>query len=129
MFKIIVIGIGGAIGAFLRYVISGITYKFFDGLFPYGTLSVNLLGALFIGLLWGISEKITFSPDLRIFVFVGILGAFTTFSTYTLETLNLLRDGEIKIAMMNILVSNIFGILLVFAGFIASKYLILFFRR
>jgi len=120
---IIYIAIGGAAGALLRYSISGYMYKYFNGFLPWGTLAVNLLGCFAIGFLWNIFENFAYSPNTRAFIFIGILGAFTTFSTFGLESFNLLREGEIKYAVLNILVSNIAGIALVFVGFIVSRYL------
>jgi len=122
--RLLFIAIGGAMGAILRHAISGMTYKYLDGVFPWGTLSVNLIGAFAIGFLWGLSEKIIISPDFRSFVFIGIIGSFTTFSTYSLETFNLFRDSEIKLALSNILISNILGIVLVLVGFVTSRYLL-----
>jgi CrcB protein len=124
MTKIILLASGGAIGTLLRYSLSGLTYRFMDGVFPWGTLLVNLSGSLCIGLLWGLFEVENLSPQVRNFVFIGILGGFTTFSTFTLESLNLFRDGEIKLALSNIFASNILGVALVFAGFFLSKYII-----
>ncbi len=123
MLKFLFIAMGGAIGTLLRYIISGLTYKYLDGVFPWGTLSVNLIGSLIIGFLWGLFERAAISPNLKMFVFIGILGAFTTFSTYSLESFNLFRDGEIKLALSNILISNILCIALVLLGFVTSKYL------
>lgn len=122
--KFLFIGVGGAIGSLFRYIVSGLTYKFLDGVFPWGTLAVNLIGSLAAGFLWGLSERVIISPNTRTFIFVGILGGFTTFSTYSLESFNLLRDGEIRLALSNILTTNILGIALVLLGFIASRYLI-----
>ncbi|RLG28846.1 fluoride efflux transporter CrcB [Methanosarcinales archaeon] len=125
MSKLLFIAIGGAIGALLRYALSGVAYKYMGSGFPWGTLCVNLLGAFAIGMLWGLSEKTTISSDFRTFAFIGILGSFTTFSTYGLETFNLFRDGEIKLALANVLITNVLGIALVISGFIASKYLMI----
>jgi len=115
---------GGAIGTLLRYSLSGLTYNYINGIFPWGTLVVNLAGSFAIGFLWGIFEIENMSPAIRNFVFAGILGGFTTFSTFTLESFNLLRDGEIRLAISNILASNIAGIALVFAGFYVSRSII-----
>jgi len=128
MANLLFIGIGGMIGTLLRYAVSGLTYRYFDGVFPWGTLSVNLIGSFAIGFLWGLFERAVILPDVRVFVFIGILGGFTTFSSYTLESFNLLRDGEVKLALMNMLLNNILGIGLVFSGFAASKYLIAFLK-
>lgn len=125
MSKLSFIAIGGAIGALLRYTLSGVAYKYLGSGFPWGTLCVNLIGAFAIGILWGLSEKTAISSDFRTFAFIGILGSFTTFSTYGLETFNLFRDGEIKLALANVLVTNVLGIALVISGFITSKYLMI----
>ena len=124
MIKIISLTAGGAIGTVLRYSMSGLTHRAVSGMFPWGTLVVNLTGSFLIGLLWGIFEVQNITSNLRTFLFIGILGGFTTFSTFALESLNLMRDGEMKLALSNVLASNILGILLVFAGFMASKYII-----
>jgi len=124
MSSLIYIAIGGAAGALLRYTVSGITYKYFDGLLPWGTLAVNMIGCFAIGFLWQLFEVVSTSPNTRAFIFIGILGAFTTFSTFGLESFNLLREGEVKYAVINILASNILGLGLVFAGFIVSRYMV-----
>jgi len=124
MLKYILLATGGAIGTILRYSMSGLTYRIVNSVFPWGTIVVNLTGSFAIGLLWGFFEIQNISSNMRNFIFIGILGGFTTFSTYALESLNLFRDGEIKLAMTNLLISNICGLLLVFAGFILSKFII-----
>ncbi len=124
MFRLFFIALGGAIGTLLRYIVSGLDYKFSGGIFPVSTFVVNLSGSLIIGFLWGMSDRIVVSPNVRLFVFMGILGGYTTFSTFTLESFNLLRDGEYGIAAANVLLSAIFGIGCVFLGFFASKFLI-----
>jgi CrcB protein len=124
MTKVILLAAGGALGTMLRYSLSGLTYKFMDGVFPWGTLLVNLAGSLAIGFLWGYFEAENLSSNIRNFIFIGIIGGFTTFSTYALESLNLFRDGEIKLALSNILASNILSLLLVVAGFMLSKYIV-----
>lgn len=126
--KFLFIAIGGAIGTLLRYTAAGLIYRIFDSVFPWGTLGVNLLGSFIAGFLWEAFERAAVSPDLRTFVFIGLLGSFTTFSSYNLESFNLLRDGEIRLALSNILASNLFGIALVFFGFAMSRYLVSLFR-
>ena len=128
MIKFFNIAIGGAVGALLRYWISGVTYRFFSGDFPWGTLAVNLVGSLVIGLIWGVSETVAISQDIRILVFIGILGSFTTFSTFSLENFHLLKDGEYWFVCGNIIASVVLGIVLVFAGFFASKSILGFLR-
>ena len=92
MWKLAVIAAGGGLGAILRYLVSGVTYRYFSGGFPWGTLSVNLIGSLIIGLLWGMFETVSISPNIRLFLFIGILGSFTTFSAFSLENFHLVRD-------------------------------------
>lgn len=117
MAKWVFIACGGALGTLLRYFLSGLDYRFSQGFFPMSTLVINLAGSLFIGFFWGLFERMSVSPEMRMFVFIGILGGFTTFSTFTLENFNLMRDGELRIALVNILASNLLGIACVFLGF------------
>ena len=123
MSNLIFIAIGGAAGALLRYSVSGFVHNYANGAFPWGTLVVNLSGCLAIGFLWQMFENLSFSPHMRSFIFIGILGAYTTFSTYGLETFNLLREKELSYALLNILGSNILGLGMVFLGFIAARLL------
>lgn len=124
MTKILLLAAGGAVGTLLRYSLSGLTYKLFNGVFPWGTLFVNLAGSFAIGLLWGFFDIENLSSNIRNFIFIGVLGGFTTFSTFALENFSMLRDGQVKLALSNIMASNIIGIALVFAGFLLSKYII-----
>lgn len=123
MLKLAAIAFGGAIGTLLRYIVSGIDYKFSNGVFPISTFVVNIIGSLVIGFLWGLFERIDVSSTVRMVIFIGLLGGFTTFSTFSLENFNLLRDGEFKIAFINIVATNALGVMFVFIGFGASKIL------
>jgi len=123
MTHLLYIAIGGASGALLRYAVSGFIHNFSGGAYPWGTLVVNLSGCLVIGFLWQLFENFSFTPNMRSFLFIGTLGAYTTFSTYGLETFNLLREREIGYVLLNFLASNILGIGMVFLGFIAARYL------
>ncbi len=129
MVKLLWIMLGGAIGALFRYLASGIAYRYIGGDFPWGTLGVNIVGAFIIGFLWGISERTMVSPNTRLFVFVGIIGSFTTFSTFCLETFNLLRDGEIKLALANVFITNTLGIVLVILGLLVARYMMFVIER
>ena len=98
--NLIWVGLGGSIGAVLRYVISG-QAQLLSGsdVFPYGTLAVNLIGCLLIGMLsYLVEARGLFSPEIRLMVFIGVLGAFTTYSTFANESVNLLRDGRFLMA-------------------------------
>jgi len=122
MYPLIYIAVGGAAGALLRYTVSAYIFRSSNGLLPWGTITVNLIGCFIIGLLWNIFENFSYSPNTRAFIFIGILGAFTTFSTFGLESFYLLKDGEIKLGIINILISNIGGLGLVGLGYILSQY-------
>ncbi|MBX2946409.1 MAG: fluoride efflux transporter CrcB [Cyclobacteriaceae bacterium] len=121
MVKLLFIALGGALGSLARYGASGLAHQKYNGVFPVGTLTVNLVGSFLIGLLWGLAENSTLNPNVRTFLFVGILGGFTTFSTFSLETINLLRDGEFKLALVNVLLNNLVGIVLAFVGLMLAK--------
>jgi len=119
--KILAVGTGGFIGAIGRFWLSGLAQRLGDR-FPYGTLSVNILGSFILGLLATLFiEKMIVSQEMRLFLLVGLLGAFTTYSTFSLETLNLARDGEWMFAGLNIL-ANVMGTLIaVWAGVSIAK--------
>ena len=119
--KILAIALGGSIGAVLRYLIFFIYEKSQNHTFPWATLTVNLAGSFLIGLLWGIFDKVYVSPGTRLFLIVGILGSFTTFSTFAFDIFSLGKDGSIKYLIIYILATNIFGIALAFGGYYLSK--------
>ncbi|RMH73168.1 MAG: fluoride efflux transporter CrcB [Gemmatimonadetes bacterium] len=118
------IAVGGALGAICRYVVSGLAHQLVPTTFPWGTLVVNLTGSFLIGFLWALFEELWLSPSLRLLIFTGFLGAFTTFSTFSLESTQLLRDNEIKLALINLIGSTVSGIMLVLVGFIFARFLL-----
>lgn len=122
MLKVFFIAAGGAAGAVLRYWMSGLSFRFLPAVFPYGTLIVNLLGSLVVGFLWGVSEVVIIPQNIRLMVFIGVLGSFTTFSTFSLENFHLLRDGEYAFFVLNIVLSVVLGLILVFVGYFLSRY-------
>ena len=122
--KLLLLFAGGGAGTVLRYLVSSSSNRFFSSGFPVGTTIVNLSGSFVIGLLWSLMEFIDISPNLRAFLFIGFLGGYTTFSTFMLENLNLMRSSEIKGMIANIIISNVLGIILVIAGFVLGRYCI-----
>jgi len=128
MLRFFIIGLGGAIGTLARYVVGGLDYRFSGGVFPVSTLVVNVTGSLFIGFLWGIVDRFAVSSNTRLFMFIGVLGGYTTFSTFSLETFNLMKDGEYRIAILNMVLSVILSVAAVFAGYLASKALMNLFK-
>jgi CrcB protein len=124
MVKLLLIAVGGAVGSVGRYLLSGVANRFSNTLhFPVGTLTVNLIGSFIIGLLWGWYEQHDYSSPMRSLVFIGILGGFTTFSAFSLETLILFRDGHIKLALLNVILNNVLGIGLAFIGYAIARQL------
>lgn len=124
MQKVLWIGLGGGLGTILRYVVSSMDHRFFLGTFPAGTLMVNITGSLVIGFLWGFCEKVDLASGVQLFVFIGLLGGYTTFSSFALENLNLLREGELRIAAVNIVATNFLGLVAVFLGFYAARFIL-----
>ena len=118
MYRIILVGLGGFAGSVLRYLVSGYAQELSGSVgFPYGTLAVNLTGCFIIGFLSYLADmRGVFTVETRALVFVGVLGGFTTFSTFGNETLNLLRDGEYLYAFLNIGIHIFFGLGFVWLG-------------
>jgi fluoride exporter len=104
MGKLFLAGIGGFVGSAFRYAITGFVQNWTGSIrFPYGTLAVNLVGCVFIGLLSQLAEtRGVFNAEVRTLIFIGVLGGFTTFSAFGNETINMWRDGEVALAFANI---------------------------
>lgn len=118
--SLLFVAAGGAVGAMLRYLLSGWMQRVTS--FPVGTLGVNLIGCFFLGLLGAaITGPLLMREEWRLAVMIGLLGAFTTFSTYAWETLLLAEDGRWAMALGNVLLSNGLGFVAVYVGFRLSQ--------
>ena len=118
------VGTGGFIGAIARYGLSGLVQRSAAlSSFPYGTLAVNMLGCLLIGVAVGlVDSRQLFGADFRLFALIGLLGGFTTWSTFGYETFALLRDADYLRAVLNVAVHVVLGLALVWAGYaLASR--------
>ena len=124
MQKWLMLLIGGMVGTAGRYVLAGVVYRWLGTGFPYGTLAVNTLGCLVIGVLSTLAEdKFLLSSEARLFWMVGLLGAFTTFSTLIYESWRLMQDGEMLLGGVNLLGSLALGLLALWLGHLAATLL------
>jgi len=122
LLKYLLIGTGGFLGSVLRYWTSVNAYKIFGEKFPYGTFVVNVLGCLLIGFISEISEnRFLISPEIRIFLMIGFLGGYTTFSTFGYETFMLVQDKDYVTAVANIFLSVIVCLASVWIGTLIAK--------
>lgn len=120
--NILIVGMGGFCGAILRYLVSGGVQKWSQSVdFPYGTLAVNLIGCLLIGMLTRLDElRSLLSPEVRFFILVGLMGAFTTYSTFSNEAIGLINDRRINLAVLYLAGHLILGLGAVMAGRLLS---------
>ncbi len=125
MVKILLIAVGGGVGAILRYLMSGWGQTIVDGWFPVGTLIVNSLGCLLVGSLGAyFAGPHLIREEYRFALLVGVLGSFTTFSTFSWETFALARDGEMRLALVNVVLTNTLALVAVWFGYrITEKWL------
>lgn len=119
----LIVGLGGFLGSGFRFAVSRLMQQLMPAaFFPVGTLTVNLVGCFIIGLLGGWVENLeSFNPQVRLFLFIGLLGGFTTFSTFGYETMALLRDRQVAWALLNVGVHVIVGLAAVWAGYSISN--------
>ena len=124
MQKTIMIGLAGLLGTLLRYWLAGFVARQYGEAFPWGTLVVNLIGCLVTGAMFSLTdERLVMSPTARTVLLIGLLGGFTTFSAYGLQTFMHLRDGEFGLALLNVATSNIFGLFMVWIGYVLGRAL------
>jgi CrcB protein len=122
MAKVLALAVGSLAGGFARYYLAGVVYRAFGSNFPYGTLAVNAVGCFLIGFLSVLAEeKFLIGPEARLLLMIGFCGAFTTFSTFILETGNLVKDGQVIVAFLNVLLSLIIGFTVFRIGIFLAK--------
>lgn len=122
MGNLLAIAMGGALGAVLRYSVSSGVYAWLGRGFPYGTLVVNVLGSLMIGVLSELfMQRMMVSPETRAAILIGVLGAFTTFSTFSLETMSLLEQGSLMKAFSNVFLSVLMCLLATWLGLLIGR--------
>jgi CrcB protein len=119
--KLLAVAFGGSIGAVARFLIYHLMERTHEGRFPWASLTVNLTGSLLIGLLWGIFDKFYIPSGVRLFIFIGLLGSFTTYSTFSFDVFSLWKEGEFRTALVYLLGTNIGGIGLAFTGYYLSR--------
>lgn len=124
MQKILALGIGGFIGSNLRYFITLGSHSLFGNKFPFGTFVVNILGCFILGFLtiFG-KDVVNLSPNTKLLLGTGMMGALTTFSTFSYETFSLMKQSNYKLAFLNIALNLLLGILAVWIGFELAKKL------
>ena len=124
MEKIIAIALGGGLGAVGRYLVMLAAGEYHTESLPLGTLMANLLGCLLIGIFWSLFDRIQISNEFRLFLFTGVFGGFTTFSTYARETVQLFKTGEHIQAFSYLILSNFLGLSMVAIGFLLTHKLL-----
>jgi CrcB protein len=124
MGRLFLIGLAGFVGTLRRYWLSGVVARRYGETFPLGTLVVNLTGCFLVGLLFYIlQERFVVNPTARTVILIGLLGGFTTFSSFGLQTFTLLQDGELGLAALNLTASNFIGLALVWVGYTLARIL------
>lgn len=122
MKTIIYVATGGSIGSLLRFLLTGYVYQWLGRGFPWGTLVVNVIGSLLMGFLFFMfTERVMINADLRSAILIGGLGAFSTFSTFSIETLNLIESGATILALANVLLSVILCVCAVWVGMFLAR--------
>ena len=124
MSKLFLIGLAGFIGTLGRYWLSGLVARRYGETFPSGTLAVNLIGCFLVGILFYLlQERFLVNQTVRTIIMIGFLGGFTTFSSFGLQTFTLLQNGQFGLAALNVSLSNLIGLILVWAGYSIGKML------
>jgi len=122
MINYLVVSAGAALGGALRYGVSSFIQKHISVIFPYGTLVVNVVGSFILGfIMFYLSEKELIGNELRLFLTIGFCGGFTTFSTFSYETLNLFLETEYLLAIYNVLLNVVFCLIGIYVAYLLSR--------
>ena len=122
MQRLIFIGLAGFVGTLARFGLSEIASRRLGTSFPIGTLTVNIIGCFLAGFLfYAVQERTTVSETVRLAIVVGFLGGFTTFSAFGVQTFALFKNGEVGLGLLNVAISNVFGIAVVWVGYSIAK--------
>jgi CrcB protein len=122
--RYLLVGAGGALGAMARYALDGLVLRLASPFFPSGTFVVNVVGCLIFGVIMGLADQRSgLTPTGRLFLLIGLLGGFTTFSTYTFETFQLVRDGQYSRGLFNAAGQVIAAYLALWAGYVTTRFL------
>lgn len=121
MREVLWVGLGGFVGANARYWLGGWIMARLGSAFPYGTFVINISGSFILGMVMGILEGHVLSPVVRLALAIGFVGAYTTFSTWTYETLRLIESGSLSMATMNVVGSMLMGLLAAVGGLATGR--------
>lgn len=121
--QLLLVAVGGALGAVTRYVLGTWIARIFGPDFPMGTFVINVSGAFVFGVVLGLANDGILSANARLFLAVGVLGGYTTFSTFSYETLSLLQDGTMGLALLNVAGQLLLGVGAAYLGLIVSRAL------
>jgi CrcB protein len=115
--KLLLLSIAGGAGALARYFVSGLAQRVGGSSFPWGTLTVNMLGCFLFGFVWSLAEdRLIISNESRFIILTGFMGAFTTFSTFAFESAQMIRDGQWGLVFVNLAAQNLIGVIFILAG-------------
>ncbi len=118
---ILLVGLGSFLGGIFRYLLTQYVQDRILSEFPMGTLLVNIVGSFLIGIIFGLASKFSFGPEWRFFLMTGVIGGFTTFSSYSLESVNLIRSNQPALAMLYLTGSILLSVPFTFLGLFLSR--------
>ncbi len=125
IYRILVVALGGAFGSVFRYLLAASIPTWLGRIYLWGTFSVNVIGSLIIGMAWAFFEKHTLLINWKLFIIVGFLGGFTTFSSFSLESINLFKEGHIRLMLLYIIATNITAIVSALIGYDLFKFFVI----